>query len=339
MLQPKPFLSISEQVDLMQSRGMQIPDREAAERWLHAVGYYRMSGYWHPFWNRNDSGELLEEYVEGTTFDEVVGLYEFDRHLKNRMLSALERIEVAIRSQIGHTLGKRGPLAHLEAANFHPKFVESGDHMAWLATAFGRVKRGRAKDQFVKHHFARYGGQIPIWVLTEVLDFSDLSKLYQGLQDDDRDEIASWFAIEATTPRPRRGTAAHRRRRRSRAEHSAGPGHILANWLEHLTIVRNICAHRARLWNRTLTPFGTPALASMDYFDGLPSDQADKVYGSICISGHLLRTTSPGSTWALQLGSLVHDTFSGFHLRSPLEMGFPENWQQLPLWTTDTTTH
>jgi abortive infection bacteriophage resistance protein len=334
---PKPFLSIAQQVDLLTSRGMEIPDRDAAERWLGSVGYYRLSGYWHPFWQHTDDNILTERFLAGTTFDEVAGLYEFDRHLKSRMMSALERVEVALRSRIGHTLGKHGPLAHLDPDNFNSRFVESGDHMAWIATAFNRVKRGRAKDQFLKHHFNKYAGQIPVWVLTEVLDFSDLSKLYEGMRDADRNEIASWFGIiEPATSPPRRGTAAHRRLRRATASHNIGPGHVLANWLEHLTIVRNICAHHARLWNRTLSPFGTPALAAMDAFAGLPEDQSDSVYGTICVSGYLLRTTSTGSTWLPQLRSLIDRSFAEFHLREPDEMGFPTEWRQLPLWKTET---
>lgn len=318
---------------------MEVPDRDAAERWLRAVGYYRLSGYWYPFWHRDDDDSTSERFIAGSTFSEVADLYEFDRHLKSRIMSALERVEVALRSQIGHTLGKHGPLAHLDPDNFSSAFVGSGDHMAWIATAFNRVKRGRSKDQFLKHHFDKYAGQIPIWVLTEVLDFSDLSKLYQGMKDSDRDEIAAWFGIVESAPPPAsRGSSARRRQRRRASSHNVGAGYILANWLEHLTIVRNICAHHARLWNRKLTPFGTPTLARMDAFDGLPDDQSDNVYGTICVSGFLLRTTSVGSTWLPQLNQLVDRSFSAFSLRKPTEMGFPQNWQELPLWQSETDT-
>lgn len=66
-----------------------------------------MSGYWYPFRELDITGQSrrLSTFVEGTTFTEIVGLYEFDRHLKTPVQSGLERIEVALRSQIGHRLG------------------------------------------------------------------------------------------------------------------------------------------------------------------------------------------------------------------------------------------
>lgn len=333
-MQPsKPFLTIDEQVALLRARGMRVPDDEVAAQWLRAVGYYRLSGYWHPFWDPSTRA-AVDQFSADTDFDEVVGLYEFDRHLKNRMLSAIERIEVAMRSQVGHTLGRYGPMAHLDAANFDARFVAKADHMQWLATAFNRVQRMRSKDPFVEHHFKNYHGRIPIWVLTEVLDFSDLSKIYAGMHASDKDEIADWFGVIDTAPAtPKRGTSAYRRRQRNKAASNTGPGHILENWLEQLTIVRNICAHHARVWNRTLLPIGTPRLAAMDAFTGLPPEQSGHMYGAICVSGFLLRTTSPGNTWIGQLHELVDRSFRDFRHRTTSEMGFPQQWRDLPLWS------
>lgn len=86
---------------------MHITDDASAAHWLSAVGYYRLSGYWYPFRELDITGQSrrLSTFVEGTTFTEIVGLYEFDRHLKTQVQSGLERIEVALRSQIGHRLG------------------------------------------------------------------------------------------------------------------------------------------------------------------------------------------------------------------------------------------
>lgn len=330
----KPFLTIAQQVERLESRGMAIPDSSIADRWLRAIGYYRLSGYWYPFVDPNVDSGSGSQFVSGTTFDEIVRMYEFDRHLKTYMLSAIERVEVAIRSQVGHTLGSRGPMSHLDGDNFDPLFVGNGDHMDWLATAFGRVKRQRNKDQSLKHHFDNYAGRVPIWVLTDVLDFSDLSKLFAGMQEEDRDAIACWFGIpptpapETTGPRRGRGSSAARRNRRRRA---AGPGSTLANLLEQLTIVRNISAHHSRLWNRTLVPIGTSSLRSVPLFDGLPA-QSDKIYGTISTAAFLLQTTSPGSTWIKQLESLIDRSFLPSSIRTPLEMGFPPDWKQLPLW-------
>ena len=42
-------LSIQEQLELLQQRGLNIQDRELAAHFLEHIGYYRLSAYWLPF--------------------------------------------------------------------------------------------------------------------------------------------------------------------------------------------------------------------------------------------------------------------------------------------------
>src|SRR4029077_6826435 len=97
----------------------------------------------------------------------------------------------------------------------------------------------------------------------------------------------------------------------------------LANWLLHLSIVRNICAHHSRLWNRQLPPVGTPALAGLPGFEGLPSDQFESVYGSSLLVAFLLNAPSPGATWTHKVGKRVETSFADFSIRTEQQMGFP----------------
>ncbi|MGY2033551.1 Abi family protein [Nocardia gipuzkoensis] len=316
----KPFLPIPDQITLLTRRGMTIDPTDDAERWLKAIGYYRLSGYIYPFRAPDpaDPAVRLDSYVPGTTFQEVVGLYEFDRHLKTLMLSALERIEVALRSQVAYTLGRHGAMAYKAPGVFRPQFCQSGDHNEWLAKALQRVARAKKSDHFVKHHMDAYHGELPIWAITDVLDFSDVSKLFAGMTRADQQSIASWFSI----PRPPR----------QRSRSSSNPGTPLTNFLLRLTIVRNICAHHSRLWNRKLAPTSVKVLSAAPEFQGLPSDQFEDMYGTICLTAFLLNTTSPGHTWTNKVGQLVQNSFANFTVRTEQEMGFPVGWQRLPLW-------
>lgn len=308
----KPWLSIQDQITLLQGRGMFIPDTATAAEWLSTVGYYRLSGYWYPFREIDTTGQTrrLSTFAEATTFADVTGLYEFDRHLKALITSGLERVEVALRSQIGHRLGALGPMSHDDPTHFRPTF----DHGTWRATAQRRVSRARDRDEFVDHHDAVYGGQLPIWVLTDVLDFSDLSRLFAGLRSSEQRSIGDWFGV---SPAPASSQTQRRRWRDS---------HPLANWLEHLTVVRNICAHHGRLWNRTLTPVGTsPRVRHLAGFATLPDQQAqvERVYGTICVITHLLAAVAPNSNWRTRLDDLVSTSFANFALRTTGEMGYP----------------
>ena len=41
----KPALTIDQQLDLLASRGLNIPDRDKARHYLNYIGYHRLSGY------------------------------------------------------------------------------------------------------------------------------------------------------------------------------------------------------------------------------------------------------------------------------------------------------
>lgn len=315
----KPWLSIDDQIQRLSDRGMLISDRDQAKHALTVVGYYRLSGYWYPYREPDPTthGRRLDSFLEGTDFAEVQALYEFDCMLKNRLLRGIERVEVAFRSRIGHLVGEWGPLAHTEPHHFRPAF----DHAKWWKTAKRRIDRARGRDETIDHHDQHYGGEIPIWVLTDLLDFSDLSMLYAGMVTPDQRTIAEWFGI-AMAPDISKS---------ARTKWTRNPP--LSNWLEHLCIVRNICAHHGRLWNRQLTPLGIPQrIRHLTVFDDLiPSLdptrpdawQSERVFGTVCVIAYLLESVEPGNTWRADINALVSGSFPSSDHRRVAEMEFP----------------
>jgi abortive infection bacteriophage resistance protein len=171
----KPFTSIAEQIELLSSRGM-VVDKQLAVQWLQRVGYYRLSAYWYPYRAINNAGRS-DEFVAGTTFDNVAKLYEFDRKFRTLLHDGIERIEVSLRTELIETFGAKDPLAYKNSENFRPTF----EHQQWLETVSRRVERARRHSEAIRHYDRKYSGELPIWVLTDVLDFSDLSRMYEAL--------------------------------------------------------------------------------------------------------------------------------------------------------------
>lgn len=93
---------------------MCIEDEVEARRILERVNYYRLSGYWYSYRQPpSDGSQRLDTFVEGTSFAEVVSLYEFDERLRAGVFMCLTPIELAVRSKLGHELGRIDPLIHL----------------------------------------------------------------------------------------------------------------------------------------------------------------------------------------------------------------------------------
>lgn len=97
----KTPLTFSQQIDLWGKRGHIIPDRYKAEFYFRNISYYRLSAYALAF------QKLKDKFNEGTTFDDVLYLYIFDRELRLVVMDAIERIEVAIITQIIYFLAHR----------------------------------------------------------------------------------------------------------------------------------------------------------------------------------------------------------------------------------------
>ena len=102
----KPPLTYAEQVELLISRGLLIPDKKRAERHLSNISYYRLSAYMRPY-KQIANEVILDDFIPGTTWDRVYSLYVFDRKLRLLVFDAIERLEVAIRTQIIYQLSHK----------------------------------------------------------------------------------------------------------------------------------------------------------------------------------------------------------------------------------------
>ena len=86
----KRFESSVNLVNLLESRGLQICDRNKAIQYLDNIGYYRLSAYMYPLLKMPKTVHL---YKEGSTFEKVMMLYRFDKKLRLLMFNEIEKIE------------------------------------------------------------------------------------------------------------------------------------------------------------------------------------------------------------------------------------------------------
>lgn len=285
----KPALTFEQQLDLLRHRGMAVPDVDRAARWLEKVSYYRLSAYFLPF---KDG----ENFRAGTDFNDVAGLYIFDRKLRLLVLDAIERIEVAIRTamtyEIGHAYGAFG---HTDPDNFAPGF-EHGRFMEEL-----NAEEARAKETFAGHFRKKYTSEphLPVWMATELLSFGTVSKLYGALAPTLKQRIAAEYGVDEQ---------------------------FLRSWLHSLSYVRNVCAHHKRLWNRKLAICPRFPSRSMAWPHAVLDN--GRFYAVIVVLRHMLSVTSPGCHWRDRLFSLMNE-----HRTVSIDaMRIPTDWRERRLW-------
>lgn len=100
MRNPKPFKTVDEQIDLLESRGLAVLDRDAAAAFLLRENYYSVvNGYKDAFLDlevTNLAGE--DRYRPGATFESLCRLYDFDKRLRDVTMAVLLEAEAAMRT-------------------------------------------------------------------------------------------------------------------------------------------------------------------------------------------------------------------------------------------------
>lgn len=90
-------LTLNEQLEKLKSRGLTINDHNKAKYYLSNISYYRLRAYTYPF---QDNSDPNHPFLVDISFEDIINIYVFDRHLRLIIFNIIEKIEVAIRTKI-----------------------------------------------------------------------------------------------------------------------------------------------------------------------------------------------------------------------------------------------
>ena len=290
--------TVTQQIELLKERGMLFRNEEAVPHFLHNISYYRLKGYW---WEMQ-SDKVDHKFKEESYFEDVIDLYNFDRHLRLLIFDAIERIEVALRTKLIYNLSLAyGPLWYLD----YSIFTDGINQMSIAGHLSNEIKR--SKEQFIEEHNKKHKNELPeAWKALEVASMGSLSKLYKNLnhQLPEKSRIAQEFGFNS---------------------HSD-----FSSFLEATTVIRNVIAHHSRLWNNNITiKYLWPKNLKNPPITYTPSDnQRAKLFSLFTLVIYTLEFISPNSSIKGKFYDLI-DEFSNVPIH---KMGFPENWRTQPIW-------
>ncbi|OFO35116.1 hypothetical protein HMPREF3048_02425 [Corynebacterium sp. HMSC075D04] len=190
----KLHLPIDSQLQLLIDRGLRVNDCMQAKAVLAAIGYYRLAAYLYPLRQIKPGEERttewnfrFDEFQSNSHFEDAVALYDFDSRLRRLIFEGLEKFEVALRSQIANKAGMVDVFVHLRRNMLDPhecskipKGSRRDSYQIWLAKYHEQVERASGED-FLRHHKARYGKELPVWVIMEIIDFGSVTHLFNFL--------------------------------------------------------------------------------------------------------------------------------------------------------------
>ncbi|QFY91115.1 Abi family protein [Magnetovirga frankeli] len=289
-------------MEMLKERGMTL-DPTTAKFYLSHIGYFRLRGYWIPF-EALSTTNGHHVFKAGTCFEQVLNLYTFDRELRLLVMDAIERIEVSVRNQWVDALSaNHGAHAYLKSSLFLGS-KQFGKSLAEITSGFER-----SKEAYIKHYKKKYSEPDlpPLWAIVGIMTLGQFSHWFSNLKQKClRAKISKVYGLDEG---------------------------VLASFLHHLTVIRNLCAHHGRLWNSELIvtmqlPRSKPKmLASNIEFGPDPNQAPRKLYNTLVMLAYMMDVISPDHHWKHRLKCLITQ-----HDIDTRHMGFPEDFAERSLW-------
>lgn len=213
----KSFKTIDEQLDILISRGLKVNNKEKAKKFLLHNNYYRVSGYSLTLRNH-------DVFFKSAEFQNIVDIYNFDHELRHIILEYIEIIEVTVKSVYSYIFTKQ----HGSIGYLNPNFFTNTDKYNDIIQKAEAQKKARLPHEaYLKHYIEDLNQEVPFWAYVDLLTISNISFLYTISETDIKNEVASEFGLTM-----KKGSQ------------------IFAKYMHSMTIIRNLCAHGSRLYNR-----------------------------------------------------------------------------------------
>lgn len=293
---PKQILTIEQQVQSYVDAGMEIKSREDVEKALKSVGFYRLRGYSFHLYDNVD-----KKYVQGTKFEDIFQLYQFDQELSGLIFAMISKIEVALRVRLVEAL-----LVHGDSLILQDSSIFKEKKMYWQNMSTIASEIARSNDVFIKHNFDKHEGEIPVWAVVEVLSFGTLSKIIKNLKTG----TGSAYSILAANYQYI-----------SKKSNLVNPSQkMFTSWVHGVSILRNMCAHNSRIYNRTIHT--TPEILEEDKVIPLPAHNG--LYQILLAMKYLRSSDDEWTVFVDAFDKLIQNNISVISFTA---MNLPVDWK------------
>lgn len=93
-------IDFSEQLLKLREKGMVITNDNKVLEQLGSISYFRLASYWHSMEIDIDSDN--HQFLPNTHFEDVIALYLLEEELRALIFTAIQNIEIALRTRVIH---------------------------------------------------------------------------------------------------------------------------------------------------------------------------------------------------------------------------------------------
>ena len=305
----KPYLTIEQQLKVLtDNKGLIISDINTAREVLKDIGYFSLIGGY----KRSFINPMTRKYEIPTTFEDILSLYRFDESLRQLTFGYLNRIEQKIQNLVADsfcsTYGEMQSF-YLDPASYSPKKAYAkGVHK--LINILANIANNNTDHDYLIHQRNTYGN-VPLWVTTHAMTFGQLSNMYSFLNPREKGKVSKNYQHVSEKE--------------------------LEQYLSALTLFRNTCAHKERLFSFRLRKRNFPDTvlhAKMNIpKNGSQYTQGKTDYFGLVIAFRYLLPRADFLTFKSSLKRLI-DSYCKRNTRLSKSdllnaMGMPSDWEKI----------
>lgn len=194
----KPFKTYDEQIEILLSRNISIPDHNFARMVLSSLSYYTIiNGYKNTFL----SVPGTDNFIEGTNFNDLYTLHMIETNVNSLVLKNILFVEQYLKTKIAYLvseqygvytnpqdLSNRDPADYLCRNNYSRSNSGRNNILRQLK---GTLTSDRINDSVA--HYANTRNHVPAWILVTNITFGLTIKWYNILSTTDKARICSEF--------------------------------------------------------------------------------------------------------------------------------------------------
>lgn len=188
----KYFTSIEEQINILENRGLLIPDKQYAKDTLLRYNYYKIINGTRDIFLDDKN---INRYREGTEFGDLIDIHNFDKDLKKHLLSQTLELERIARSIISYKFVEKYPKknSYLNPDNFDQR--EKSLVLINIDSISETIDKYRNEENYkrsIDYYIHKYDS-VPFWFVINFVSFGKLVNIYETLDLELQESIADEF--------------------------------------------------------------------------------------------------------------------------------------------------
>ncbi|CBW54340.1 Conserved hypothetical protein [Mycoplasma mycoides subsp. capri LC str. 95010] len=231
----KEFKTFSEQIQILKSRGLIIKNESKAIKFLEHENYYNVINAYKDLFLKDNK----IDFKENTNFDEIESLFLFDKELRSIILNYILSFERSFKTIMAYKFSEKYSKNNQISCYMLHKNYDNKKYLnalEFISTVNKAIIDKSKKSDYVNHYINQYG-DIPLWVVVNVLTLGNMGFMFNILKNDDKNEIIRFY------------TERYKKEHNLLKLNSIMNDTTFSTGLKILNIVRNICAHEERLYN------------------------------------------------------------------------------------------